>query len=176
MNKKIHFLCQYSQHWFRIIENWLSYLYSNTYMMFQFVAPQIYWAHKICSRWFNPEYLHTYGFQLSKSNQEHFTIVCAKTVKIGQWYRVNTIHWLAVCFVFWQVRAGNQSTLQLFVTNSAHVFLVEPPTTATKLLETQVRFWGTNMNAVVLKSTVSHVIWFGFICGHFGYYLEIVVF
>jgi len=37
-----------------------------------------------------------------------------------------------------QVRAGPQSTLQLFVTNSAHVFLVEPPRNATRLVETQV--------------------------------------
>ena len=40
--------------------------------------------------------------------------------------------------VICQVRAGSQGTLQLFITNSAHVFLVEPPSNAAKLTQAQV--------------------------------------
>nr|CAB3265418.1 ral GTPase-activating protein subunit alpha-1 [Phallusia mammillata] len=61
-----------------------------------------------------------------------------------------------------QVRGGNQSTLQLFVTNSAHVFLVEPPPNATKLLETQVDVCKRVLNLyrfMVMNVPLSDITW-----------------
>ncbi|XP_078483616.1 ral GTPase-activating protein subunit alpha-1 isoform X2 [Ciona intestinalis] len=60
------------------------------------------------------------------------------------------------------VRAGPQTTLQLFITNSAHVFLVEPPRNATKLVQAQVDVCKRVLNLyryMVMNVFLSEVTW-----------------
>lgn len=51
---------------------------------------------------------------------------------------VITCHVITYHVTCLQVRGGSQSTYQLFVTNSAHIFLISPPINAPKLVEEQV--------------------------------------
>ncbi|XP_076803617.1 ral GTPase-activating protein subunit alpha-1-like isoform X2 [Clavelina lepadiformis] len=61
-----------------------------------------------------------------------------------------------------RVRAGSQGTLQLFITNSAHVFLVEPPSNAAKLTQAQVDVCKRVLNIyryLVMNVFLSDVTW-----------------
>uniref|UniRef100_H2Z705 Rap-GAP domain-containing protein n=1 Tax=Ciona savignyi TaxID=51511 RepID=H2Z705_CIOSA len=60
------------------------------------------------------------------------------------------------------VRAGGQTTLQLFITNSAHIFLVEPPRNAPKLVQAQVDVCKRVLNLyryMVMNVFLSEVTW-----------------